>query len=305
MNKNHYLKLFSSFLVGLIFGVILIDKGESQYLIIKKWVYKRLSLTLLSIVDYKFEKCLPEIIEKVPNQSSVIIGHSYGSKRGKVHWKKYDNFAPHVDKFLNTNVKRISNVIFTGDVFFIPSEKDWDELYKKYEPFFNIYIAPGEHDVGREKENAYRDVFNRKVGLKQPSLPFMIHKENFDIIIDDSNDEQNFIPIIKNLRSNKKNDHLLIMRHHVAIEPLVKYGNSRQRNRIFDEKFLEDLFPSYKNVTIINGNGGAYETKPRIACYRHNNINHIVNGIGDLSKDKVIVINDGAIYQYNLSKYFN
>ena len=90
MYKNPFLKLFSTFLVGLIFGVLLIDKGESQYLMIKKWVYKKISLTLLSIEDYKFENCLPEIINKVPYQSSIIIGHSYGSKRGKVYWKKYD-----------------------------------------------------------------------------------------------------------------------------------------------------------------------------------------------------------------------
>lgn len=304
LKKNLVFQLTSSFIIGIISAGITFEIFEGEYYSIKKSLKKHLDIKLLSTEKNKFEKCLPEILKELPRQSVSIIGHAYGSHK-RAGLGNFTNIAPHVENFLNNNKHKISANIFTGDVFYIPTGDGWKKLYDKYEPYFNIFIAPGNHDVGPKMMNPAREVFNQQIGIKQPNFPFLIYKEDFDIIVDDSNNEINFSNKIKSLAKNKKNDNLILLRHHVAIKPLIKYGNSRGENKIFNEKLLENLFSSYKKVTIIYGNGGAYEEKPRIACYQHNKINHIVNGIGDKTDDKILIISNGKIYQYDLNKYFS
>ena len=54
------------------------------------------------------------------------------------------------------------------------------------------------------------------------------------------------------------------------------------------------------NVTIISGDGGAFKELPRFSCYNFKNIKFIINGIGDIHDDEIIVINQNKFYTYNL-----
>ena len=55
-------------------------------------------------------------------------------------------------------------------------------------------------------------------------------------------------------------------------------------------------------MTFIYGDGGAFKRLPRVACKKINNINHLVNGIGDTENDIVLVINNQDIFIKYLNK---
>ena len=56
----------------------------------------------------------------------------------------------------------------------------------------------------------------------------------------------------------------------------------------------------YGEVNLVYGDGGAYPQIPRIACYSHDNIKHILNGIGEVNGDKILVLSKDMINIYTL-----
>ena len=169
MKKKSIFNLFSYGLIGFVTAIIILNIFESEYKQLKKITRQTFYSISLNKDKDNFDKCLPKVIKTLPNQSLVVIGHAFGS-----HARKkpiVSNLAPHVDLFLEENKEIISYVVFTGDVFDIPSEIAWKNLYKKYGQFFDIFIAPGDHDVGESSVNAYKDIFNQQVTKKQPKLP--------------------------------------------------------------------------------------------------------------------------------------
>ena len=62
--------------------------------------------------------CEIEIFFELPSVFSVLIGHAYGAPSKS----KLDGFiAPNVERFLLQNNSKILNIIFTGDIFSVPS----------------------------------------------------------------------------------------------------------------------------------------------------------------------------------------
>ena len=43
-----------------------------------------------------------------------------------------------------------------------------------------------------------------------------------------------------------------------------------------------------------------YKNKPRIACYKHKNFTHSLNGIGEFTNDNILIIYKGNIFRYIL-----
>tara|TARA_Y100000589_G_scaffold277662_1_gene272774 strand:+ start:645 stop:1592 length:948 start_codon:yes stop_codon:yes gene_type:complete len=309
---------FWSFFVGFnssifLFLIILILLGKDK---ITKYYYTldfnlRRSFVNPFINKSKFEgshfsSCLPELITHVPKESSIVIGHAYGKVNPKLI-RKYLN--PKVDRFLFDNREKIETLFLTGDVFNIPSLSKWDNLYSKYENHFDIFIAPGNHDVdnpyvyvapGNNVENPYKDLFKLYVGNKQPiRFPFVVKKSGFNIVVDDSNSKKtllDFEDIIA--KFNKLDGDIIFLRHHVLINKLSNYGGSN--NSLYKKEIFEKLLKNDSNIYFIYGNGGQYINKPRIACYVHNNFTHFLNGIGGFDDDVILIINKNKIYRYNL-----
>ena len=118
-----------------------------------------------------FSSCLPDTIESIPKNSSIVIGHAYGRSGSR---KERDTLSPKIDKLLAENKNNIDTLFLTGDVFKVPSLEKWENLYQKYEKYFDIYIAPGNHDVFFP----YRDLFTLYIGKKQPiQFPFLVKKQ--------------------------------------------------------------------------------------------------------------------------------
>jgi len=249
---------------------------------------------------------LPEI-ETVPKGSTVIIGHAYGSpyaseSRGNV------GMAPSVSNFLKENEENIETLALTGDVFHTPSLSKWDNLYNKYKSSFEIFIVPGNHDVGWNFSNSRRDIFDIYISEKQPKkMPFLIYRNGFNLILDDSLKTNGYSGAIKTLANSiQSTDNLVVLKHQVGLSELSRYSNSYLDKRNFKitsqtKKIIEDDFSKFKEVIFIYGDGGGFSILPRIFCAKHSNIKHIINGIGEQKGDKIIILYNSKIYQHSLN----
>lgn len=241
-----------------------------------------------------------EIIEKkiIPKKSSLIIGHAYPLK--------YDNqfIGTDLEDFLIKNKDKINTIFFTGDVFRIPNKSKWEKLYIKFFSLSNqkkIIIAPGNHDIGFG-DNELRNIF-----LKSPffinDFPFTIKDSGYQIIIEDSG-SNNWLLSDKTyelLNRIESNIPVIILRHHIPVKELIPYANSQagMSTKLPNLKELEDSFN--RPIIIIAGDGGAFESQPRVICKEYGKIKLIVNGLAEIKEDKLIYIYKNNIYQYKIA----
>ena len=74
---------------------------------------------MISIKQNPNVKCLPEIIDTIPNNSAIIVGHAYGSPEGK-----NNDVVVKFKNFYKKNKNNIKIIIFSGDVIREPSTKN-------------------------------------------------------------------------------------------------------------------------------------------------------------------------------------
>jgi len=292
---------FLSFLPLFFFIFLLIEDKNKRFiyygLVDNISKIKNLKNYFVKVESYEYfsKECIPKTIEELPNKSTLIIGHAHGKK-------KIDNkdkfISPKISRFLENNKSKIETIFFTGDLFYEPSLKKWEKLYNTYNQSFEIYISPGNHDVGYG-QNIKRDLFNLFIKSKQPyPFPFFLSKEGFEIVIDDSSRKNSFLNDGNTLNNNKIKDNIIILRHNAALEELSFY--SGQNAFLIDKQTIEKKFNKVKNVFIISGNAGMQFKNKRVACFRHKNITHIENGIGEFNNDNILLIHKGKIFKYEI-----
>ena len=237
--------------------------------------------------------CNIEEIIDLPSDISVIIGHAYGQPSKA----KIDSFiAPNVERFLSKNSSNIQNIIFTGDIFSVPSSSKWERLFEQFDSA-KIYISPGNHDILRpdSKEVFLKNQFIRK------NFPFELpSNDNLSLVIDDSITSnwragKDLEAFIKSITANN----IIVARHNMPISQLLPYANSLAGNP--DVPMVNNFvkgFSEKQNFTWIMGDGGAFEKLPRITCHSFKNHRFIVNGIGEFEGDTVIILHDGKIFSH-------
>jgi hypothetical protein len=293
MQKN---KLY---LIVLLIGIFLsyfVGFSSAVYGIFPYHQIKNLYKKILYInIFNNLESCDIEEIANLPKKFSLIVGHAYGSPSKS---KQKSFIAKNLDNFLSNNIDHIENIIFTGDVFSVPTSIKWNKLLDKYSST-NIYIAPGNHDVQRLDS---REIFN-STRVNSIFFPFEIIVEQKKIIIDDSvqsnwNVSDELVELI-----NSNNSDILIARHNVPITELLPLANSKAG--FTDLPNLNDFQNSFKlnnRITWIIGDGGAYLNSPRISCFKYSNHKFIVNGIGDVKGDTVLILYKKQLYKYIISE---
>ena len=292
----------------LLFGILLFSYGflSAQY---KIFPYKQIKILygetlkkkILSNINSKkkiktFNKCNIPIINSVPSNSIIFIGHAYGSnKEIDINYL----FLPKILNFLELNSKNIDKVIFTGDIFQFPSILKWYKLNNSFGLDFEIHIAPGNHDILRPDS---RDVFlQSKYGLKK--YPYSIELMKNVLIIDDSISSkwdvssETIIEILKN-----KNKLSIVARHNTPIKELTSYVNSSSgiSANLMSYNDLKKIIPKTNKVVWVIGDSGAFEDLPRITCYKKDNHTFILNGIGDIKNDTIILLNQNNLFSYVL-----
>ncbi len=248
--------------------------------------------------------CIPPKIKVLPNNSTLIIGHAYGSTKES---KRRDDFgvAPKIIRFYKNNKRKIKTIIFSGDVLRVPSLKKWNMFYSNFDSDIDIHIAPGNHEYGGEYNPEWRKVFefSQKERGVPISYPYHIKDKNNLIILDNSNenkfDHLKISKIIKDFGSEKN---IFIIRHHVLINSLKWSANMSGPQSLLNSKNINKLIPNKLNnkITFIYGDGGSTWRLPRIDCKKIDKITHIVNGIGDLKKDHILVLVSEELYSMEI-----
>ena len=278
--------MFVVYLGGFITGV----KKYFPYKVAQE-MYHSFKSSAQEVMD--LNTCNIEEIIDLPSDFSVLIGHAYGQPSKS----KLDSFiAPNVERFLFKNNSKIQNIIFTGDIFSVPSSSKWERLFEQFDSA-KIYISPGNHDILRPDS---KEVFFKNQFIKKDfpfELPF---NDNLSLVIDDS--------ITSNWRAGKDLEafikritakNIIIARHNIPISQLLPYANSLAGNP--DVPMVNNFvkgFSEKQNFTWIMGDGGAFEKLPRITCHSFKNHRFIVNGIGEFEGDTVIILHDGKIFSY-------
>tara|TARA_B100000161_G_C33549081_1_gene414505 strand:+ start:791 stop:1663 length:873 start_codon:yes stop_codon:yes gene_type:complete len=284
------------FFISILFSLIIIPVVINN---IKNYNQNLFSFKIKVINRIKnntFQRCNIKILKKIPQDSSLIVGHAYGSNNKQV---KEVLINKKLEKLLNNNKEKINNLIFSGDVLDSPTSDKWKKLYNSYKNI-NVHISPGNHDIG-VNEKRLLNLFKNSDFYKK-SFPYLLNAEGFNLIIEDSiSSEWKISKEVVNLikLTNTKFPTLLI-RHNIPIRELVYLANSNsgKGNSLPSIKNLNNIFN--KKITIISGDSGAFNYLPRFFCMSKDKIKIILNGIGGISGDTILVLYRGQLYRYIL-----
>ena len=248
-----------------------------------------------SIIRIKTSKnCDFDLIKNIPKGSSIIVGHAYGSPIS------HNGFiSKNLESFIRQNKEQIEIIFLTGDVFHSPTEENWNELYDLIGRNIKLIVAPGNHDVGSINS---REIFNKSI-KHSLNFPFSIEFKNRNIFIEDSVLNKWIISsdLKKKLKENHKKLPTILLRHNVPSKEFINIANSKYG--------LEKKLPSFKDLSdqlksetiIVSGDGGAFNYLPRFFCYKKNNLTFILNGLGGLNGDIILVLIDNDIYKHKLN----
>ena len=299
-------KSFAIFLILLSFTILfLYRQGKQNYLVsFKNNVVRILKKEFYSQTNNYPNEICPKRISNLPKNSTLIIGHAYGSHknsdlRGNV------GIAPKVYEFYLKNRNKITSIIFSGDVLKEPSIKKWQDFYSKFKGDIKIYIAPGNHDIGGKVfDSALRDVFKiiphkNQAGL---SFPFRLIVNKSLFIIGDSNSEKDSLDeIISIIEKEKEFEIIYVVIHHAFPEGLREAANAPGKHNFIEDSFFKDkLKNNNKKIIFLYGDGGAFPNKPRYKCIKLANSYHMISGIGELKGDTIFVINNENLYRMEI-----
>lgn len=241
-----------------------------------------------------FQECKIPIIKKIPKDSVAIIGHAYGDRAKS---DIYDSMADNVENFLINNSNNLTKVIFTGDVFQVPSLKKWQKLYNDFSTKFQIHISPGNHDVRRPDSN---DVFKMS-NFGNVNFPYSIRYYDKNLIIENSVNTNwsvstDTIRLISNSQYNN-----VVVRHHIPIKELSSLANEAAHLKLETFNELINKIDNDEGITWIIGDSGGRKNLPRLTCLKKKNHIFILNGIGEIEGDKIIILHDNYIYSFKLN----
>ena len=238
--------------------------------------------------------CKIETLTQLPNSFAVFIGHAYGAPATS---DITDYLAPNVERFLSEHRKMITSVIFTGDVFAVPSSTKWKKLFEGFENL-DIHVAPGNHDILRPDSH---EVFKNQKYIRQ-DYPYEITYGAANIIVSDSisNNWQLGSSLTELLKAQSSD--VIVARHNIVVSELLDYANSGAGGSLLPT--AQELALNAKtdqNVTWIMGDGGAFSDLPRTTCHQYKNHHFIINGIGELDGDTVMILHKGKLFNYQIN----
>ena len=242
----------------------------------------------------KASNCSINLINNIPNKSTIVIGHLYGSP------SNHNNFIDKkAEEFLFKNKSKIKNLFLTGDIFHTPSKEKWNKLFTLLGNQINIIIAPGNHDIGNLSS---QKIFNSSIKQSQ-FFPIIYQDDNNVYIFENSIKSGWHIKkdIFYEINKINKSKNVFLLRHNIGVRELIVFANSRD----FLEKNLSDFKginqSLERDVTIISGDGGAFINLPRLFCLKNRKVKYIINGLGGIKKDSILIISNNQIYEYILN----
>ena len=278
-------------LFGFIFLFLIIKRYRYYFLTSYRYLY---NLNEVNWNTRKFSNCNIKFLDKIPSNSTLIVGHSYGSSSND----QDKSISTKLQKFLDSNKENIELLFLTGDVFEYASKEKWQNLNNRYREYFEIVVAPGNHDDGIRELKEFGLNFN---GSYQ-DYPFSLNKNNLNFFIEDSFSEnwrinEKLFSILNNSNNYKKN---ILLRHNILIKEFLPLANSREGLSSYLPTIDEISKRIDKETIIISGDTGASIELPSFFCRRYKSLTIIANGIGDFKKDIILIISRNNLYRYKL-----
>ena len=245
----------------------------------------------------KFMSCNITKTSEVINGSHAFIGHAYGAP-SKSHFNSF--IANNAYDFITQNKSRLRTITFTGDVFSVPSLDKWKKLSQEINENLRIFVAPGNHDIQRPDS---RDIFKLSEFGKQ-DYPILEYLDATPVILEDSvSSSWEVSNKTLELANNKDSEIVIIARHNVPISNLLQFSNSLAgvSADLEEVELLVKRFNNDVSYYWVIGDGGAFPNLPRLSCFTFLNHTFIINGLGEILGDSVLLFNKGNFYQYAIN----
>ena len=244
----------------------------------------------------KFSTCsLPQSFEVI-DDSHAFLGHAYGSPR---KMKINNGLAKNAMEFITNNKSKLRSITFTGDVFSSPSLDKWKSLRQKTNDNLGIFVAPGNSDVQRLDS---RDIFQISE-FGQQKYPFLKYLDGTPVIFEDSiSNNWEVSNATVELANNIDSEVVIIARHNLPTLDLLSLANSKS-GKSSNLITVEELVQRFNKDTFfywVIGDSGAFPHLPRLSCLAFKNHTFIVNGIGELPGDAVVLFHKGKFYEYEI-----
>ena len=286
MTKWILIGLSVSFLVGFTVGAKKIFPYKP---IVKTYQIIKARLAQQTTAIKNFSSCSIDEVKNIPLGSTAFIGHAYGSA------SKNNFIANNVSNFIEKNSHLLSSIVFTGDVFAVPSSEKWLRL-GKLDRNLNIYVAPGNHDVMRAD---HREIFEQSI-YGSINFPRIIKTSFGNVILEDSpSTKWNVSDETVRILNSKKKDIKIVARHNIPVKELIEFANSPAGlNEDLDSlDTLKTKLQSEQIIWII-GDSGVSSHFPRLKCLSSENHMFVMNGIGEIKGDTILLATDGKLYSY-------
>lgn len=236
---------------------------------------------------------LEEDMSNAPDYAFFIAGHVYGSP-GANNEGVHPPFKENFDLIRDDSLVEFG--FFTGDMVFIPTAEDWDEIDADVESLgVPVYFAAGNHDV------MDRELYESRYGITYYSF-----KKNGDlfIVLDPNLDNWNISGeqlsfLIQTLEDNQDDTNNIFVFFHQLLwwESDNIYQNvalNSLQGRADEINFwteIEPLFRAMPNeVYMFAGDVGANPTGDEFMYHNYNNITLIASGMGGWQRDNIIFI---------------
>ncbi len=231
---------------------------------------------------------------KSSSYSFFIAGHVYG----KACVDNEGVHPPFKQKFEYLKSREeIEFGVLLGDIVWIPSEKDWDEVDRDIEILgLPVYIACGNHEM-KDKE-----LFKDRYGETYYSF---LHNDDLFIVLDPninrwniSNEQLEFLKGIL-VDNSEKVDNIFVFTHQLLwwdednkySEFTLNSLEGRDENLNFWRE-VEPLFHSLSNnIVFFAGDIGATERASDFMYDSYDNITFIASGMGEGNGDNFVVVN--------------
>lgn len=294
-----FILIFISFLYGILVGryqypPFHLIKNLKSFIIPE--AVSTLEISLSTPPLNKFKRCNIPMTSVIDSNSNVFVGHAYGS-----HSSTTESFlSPDVENFIKMNSSKLNLLVFTGDVFSVPSLEKWKKLRNIVDRKLDILIAPGNHDVGRPDSN---DIFKISEFGKQ-TYPIITNLDNVPLILENSVQSewlvsQSTLDLVNSIDEN--NSTVIIARHHTPIRelaPLTNIVNFGSKNLDSIEKLSQKFNQNQKYYWIIGDSGADH--LPRLSCLKFKNHIFLINGLGELEGDSILIYRNQEFYEYTL-----
>jgi len=303
--------MFFFIIIVLLFIIIKIDYVRRSDFIGKESVKKSFFYIKKNYLINKYSSCFIDKKNQKIDKQIIIAGHTSGYP-GDENLSTYPKFLNHLTETIAEKQDFIflaGDIIKTGDIANKSNKIHFLQVKNELSNFFNeLYVAPGNHDVGLALTNKtgrkeFLSVFNK-------NYQEIVINNNLFIVLDStfepgniSHDQLNFLK--SKLKKVKNIKNIFIITHHVIWQNYIgKKVKSNVKKDFFSKSNFGDVISLFKNlenkikIFFVAGDIGVLKARTIIFCERKNNLYFIATGMGNKRLDnylKILISSTGEI----------